>query len=185
MPGQYPQLGDNPDAGVWVLTDAQGNYSFTGLRAGSYIVLQEQPTGYSDANDIVGSTTGFAYNSMFDASLAPESILSQFSTAQVMDSIVNIKVESAGVSVQNNFTEVRAIADPVNPYLPPLPVTPWNPGGPRPELGGWFLGGLGGSAGLPGFPGLDRAIVGAISVGGGSSPYTWPLSVVNAGTPRA
>lgn len=185
LPGQYPQLGDNPDAGVWVLTDAQGNYSFTGLRAGSYIVLQEQPTGYSDANDIVGSTTGFAYNSMFDASLAPESILSQFSTAQVMDSIVNIKVESAGVSVQNNFTEVRAIADPVNPYLPPLPVTPWNPGGPRPELGGWFLGGLGGSAGLPGFPGLDRAIVGAISVGGGSSPYTWHLSVVNAGTPRA
>lgn len=185
LPGSYPQLGDNLDAPVWVTTDAQGNYSFTGLRAGSYVVLQEQPTGYSDANDIVGSTTGFAYNSAFEAALAPEAILSQFSTAQVMDSIVNIKVESGGVSVQNNFTEVRAVANPINPFLPQLPVTPLMPGGPRPELGGWFLGGLGGATGLPGFPGLDRAIVGKVSNGGGTTPHTWHLSVINAGTPRA
>jgi hypothetical protein len=90
MPGIYPELGTNPDTAVSVLTDAQGNYSFKGLRAGSYIVVQEQPTGYTDANDVVGSTTGFSFNSFDEAALAPESVLSTFSTSQVMDSIVNI-----------------------------------------------------------------------------------------------
>ena len=185
MPGIYPELGTNPDAAVSVLTDAQGNYSFRGLRAGSYIVVQEQPTGYTDANDVVGSTTGFSFNSIEEVALAPESVLSTFSTSQVMDSIVNIQVASAGISVRNNFTEVRAVANPTIPFLPPLPLNPLTPGGPRAELGGWYLPGLGGASGLLAFAGLDRTIVGKFAMGGIETPYTWHLSVVNAGAPRA
>jgi hypothetical protein len=39
-------------------TDAYGNYSFTGLRAGLYSIWETQPAGYTDGIDYVGTAGG-------------------------------------------------------------------------------------------------------------------------------
>ncbi len=183
--GQFSHLGNDPNAAVWVRTGADGQYHFTGLRAGNYIVLESQPTGYVDANDVAGSTNGFSFNSELAASLAPSAVLSTFSGTQIMDSIVNIRVNSGGISIQNNFTEVRALATPntpVNPTIPrgpqsfPNPITPAPPLAPGLGLAGAeavnFISYIGGGRGIA----VDTLPVAA--------PYTWHLSVVNAGAPR-
>lgn len=41
-----------------VLTDDDGNYSFADLEPGEYTVTENQPIGYTDANDVVGSEGG-------------------------------------------------------------------------------------------------------------------------------
>lgn len=183
----YAHLGGNPNAPVWVTTDANGQYSFTGLKAGNYIVLQEQPGGYTDANDVVGSTTGFTFNSEFQAATAPQALLSTFSVGQVMDSVANIRINAGGISVQNNFTEVRAVSEPRVPFFPPTsdpPIRVGNPQTPFAPLGG--LPGLGGSQ-----PGIFTRVIGssrgaAFQMGtNAGEPFTWHLSVINAGQPRA
>ncbi len=187
LPGHYKHLGSDPSTPIYVTTDANGQYSFTGLRAGNYIVIQQQPTGYVDANEIAGSTTGFTYNTQISASTAPQSVLQIFSTQQVMDSIVNIRVNAGGVSVQNNFTEVRAQAlpdDPQNPWLPPTPPQRFgNPTPPNAHLA--FYGGLAGSQ-----PSSFNQFVGTqigvrMQIGSSQPGYTWHLSVINAGQPRS
>lgn len=45
-----------------VTTGAGGAYSFTGLRAGTYSILEAQPAGYADGIDSVGSLGGFLFN---------------------------------------------------------------------------------------------------------------------------
>ncbi len=186
LPGHYDHVGTDPDAPIWVETMANGEYWFTGLQAGSYIVLESQPENYVDSNDMEGSTSGFTYNSEIQAASAP--ILNTFSVTQVMDAIANVKVESGGISVQNNFSEVRAIELNEPPVLnPPTPVDPQppsNPVTPRPGL-----------TGLPGLAGAQQgsftALIGTSGgatfqvQGGGDLPYTWHLSVINAGQPRA
>ena len=47
----------NPDAPVFVETAADGAYWFQGLQPGSYVVIEVQPDGFEDANDIPGTTT--------------------------------------------------------------------------------------------------------------------------------
>lgn len=185
MADGYAHVGTDPDAGVWLRTDANGEYHFTGLRAGNYIVVQEQPVGYSDANDVVGSTTGVAYNSIDSAGSAPLFLLSTFSTTQLMDSVVNIQVAGGGISVQNNFTEVRAVTSTTpprqfvpEPPTPPRygnPQTPWAPAGGLPGLSGSTPGSYTRMVGTSGF----------VFQVAGQDPYTWHLSVINAGMPRA
>lgn len=185
MPGIYNHLGSDPNAAVWVTTDANGLYSFTGLRPGTYIVLESQPSGYVDANEVVGSTTGFSYNSAVSAAAAPLAVLSTFSTAQVMDSIVAINVQGGGISIQNNFTEVRAELTPDTPKRfipdPPPPRVYGNPPTPGAPLGG--IPGLAGSTSVR----VNTPSYGAAFQVGGTpqAPFTWHLSVVNAGQPRA
>jgi hypothetical protein len=41
-----------------VTTDSDGNYSFTGLAAGAYTVVEHQPAGYADGRDYVGTAGG-------------------------------------------------------------------------------------------------------------------------------
>lgn len=190
LPEFYVHLGNNPNATIYTFTDANGNYSFEGLRAGNYIVLQEQPTGYVDANNVVGSTTGFVFNSSSSAQQAPQSLLMTFSQGQIMDMIANIQVNAGGISVQNNFTEVRSLK--VEP--PPPPDDPrWWPGNdPTPRMGnptppGAPLAGYGGLAGSQ--PGIFTRLIGTINnvqfeVPMGGQAYTWHLSVINAGQPR-
>ena len=48
----YGHITTGPDSPVYVTTDAQGNYTFDGLQAGNYIVLQEQPQGFVDAQQL-------------------------------------------------------------------------------------------------------------------------------------
>ncbi len=192
LPGHYAHMGTtDPTARVWVDTMADGEYWFMGLKAGSYIVVQQQPEGYFDSNDTVGTTTGFTYNSPVAAATAPAAVLRTFSSAQLMDAVVNIQVQSGGVSQQNNFSEVRVtqVTPPTNPPLipPGFPNTPRTPGNP-----------LTPSPGITGFPGLfgsqPSAFTQFIGTARGGSfqtqaaapsdPYTWHLSVVNGGIPR-
>lgn len=193
LPGNYGHLGtSDPQTPIWVLTDANGEYRFEGLPAGNYIVVQHQPQGYTDANDYAGTTTGFTYNSLSQAQLAPASVLQTFSVAQVMDSIVNIRINAGGISLQNNFTEVRAelyqppVDPPVNPPINPLtpPITPPrvpNPTPPSPPLA--FYGGLAGAQPIQSFGIVQRSA--HFRVAGQSDPHTWHLSVINAGAPRS
>jgi hypothetical protein len=58
------QLQGVNDAGQTVVlcttTDANGNYSFTGLRAGTYSILEFQPAGYLDGADNLGTVNGYS-----------------------------------------------------------------------------------------------------------------------------
>ncbi len=187
----YTHMGtSDPNAPVWIDTNTEGLYAFKGLQRGSYIVREEQPVGYYDANNMVGTTTGFTFNSLGSVSAAPQSLLRSFSSEQIMNSIVNIQVQSGGRSLENNFSEVRVErlpAPPDTPIIPPIdtpmPRMP-NPIGPGP--------------GVTGFPGLygaeptgygryvgpaDRVAFQRASAAV-DSPYTWHLSVVNGGDPR-
>ena len=188
----YDHMGTtDPDAPVWVETMANGEYWFQGLQPGSYIVLESQPEGYYDSNDTEGTTTGFTYNSISEAGEAPASVVTQFSTQQIMDSVVNINVQSGGVSLQNNFSEVRITSTPpvdpptnIPPGIPPTPQTPISPTPPSPGVTG--LPGLYGSqpSAFTQFIGTSRGASFQTQVAT-DAPYTWHLSVVNAGLPRA
>jgi protocatechuate 3,4-dioxygenase beta subunit len=190
LPQHYGHLQGGPESPVYVLTDAQGNYRFAGLPAGNFIVLQEQPTGFVDANNYVGTTTGLAYNSPQAASTAPQSLLSTFSQAQLMDALANIRVNSGQVSLQNNFTEVVVAMlpptppQPPTPDLPNIPVLPPVNGNPVPP--GLPLTGHGGLMGHQGINsntfvgiGFNAALPNPPALG-----YTWHLSVINDGSPR-
>lgn len=186
MAEDYAHMGtSDANAAVWVDTMADGGYWFTGLQAGNYIVLETQPDGYFDSNDTPGTTTGFTYNSAAAAATAPAS-LRIFSGEQLMDSVVNIRVNAGGISEANNFSEVRTTTDPGTPPPPvsPPPVQPpGNPITPQPGI-----------AGLPGLFGSEpSAFTQYIGNSRGASfqsqavatdPYTWHLSVVNGGIPR-
>lgn len=177
----YTHMGtSDPDAAVWVDTMANGEYWFLGLKAGNYIVLETQPEGFADSNDTPGSTTGFTYNSEQEAATAGI-FLSTFSGEQIMDSVVNIRVNAGGVSVANNFSEVSVETDPTDPPPPELnPPEDPNPPSPRP--------------GITAYPGLYGSQPTAFTQFVGNSrgasfqtqaePYTWHLSVVNGGLPR-
>lgn len=193
LPEFYSHMGTtDANAEVWVETGADGQYWFRGLEAGNYIVVQEQPDGFFDSTDVVGTTTGFTFNDPADVGTAPESLISTFSTTQILDAVSNIRIEAGGISQFNNFTEVRFTSDPDEP--PPL-VPPGNPeppsGNPNPQPPG---------PGITSFPGLlgaqtpARTILGGNTrglfesdseAGGGFDSYTWHLSVVNAGQPRS
>lgn len=56
IPGVTVTLGG--DATATTVTDAQGNYTFPGLPAGTYTVTETTPTGYADGPDAVGSAGG-------------------------------------------------------------------------------------------------------------------------------
>ena len=182
LPGEYSELGTDPNTPISMLTDADGRYWFTGLKAGNYLVLEEQPEGYVDANDSPGTTSGFAVNS---PSAVPQTLLG-FSGQQQIDTLSNIRVEFGSVSLQNNFTEVAAVqVDRPTQIFPPLtpPPTSGNPITPNPGI-----------QGLPGLYGAkpinDITIVGSGLTFGfeqeaNLAPHSWHLSIVNGGQPPA
>ena len=65
-------------------TDANGGYSFSNLRPGSYSVVETQPAGYLDGKDTAGSTGGAVTN----------------------DAISTITLAAGANSVNNNFGEL-------------------------------------------------------------------------------
>ena len=187
----YSHMGtSDPDAPVWVDTMDNGEYWFLGLQAGNYIVLETQPDGYLDSNDTVGTTTGFTFNSLGQTATAPEAVLRQFSGEQVMDSVVNIRVNAGGISEANNFSEVSVerFTTPVLPPPPPFqpPGTPRvpNPEPPSPGVTGYP--GLMGSepSAFTQFIGNSRGASFQTQAAVASDPYTWHLSVINGGIPR-
>lgn len=187
LPGHYSHI-TGSTAPVWVDSGADGRYSFTGLKQGSYVVRQEQPTGYFDANDIPGTTSGFAFNSPGAAQSAPQNVLRVFNSEQIMNAIVNIRVQGGGVSQENNFTEIRAQRAPETPRNPIPPIdTPIprmsNPPGQGPGIMG--IGGLSGASptGFTMFSGPPERISFQMQSKPGD-PFTWHLSVINGGDPR-
>ncbi len=193
----YTHLGtDDPNAEIFVETDENGEYWFQGLPQGSYIVVQTQPDGLVDSNDSSGPTenglSGFTFNNENDLVTAISPLTETFSDSQLQDTVANIRVNPGGVSIQNNFSEVRVLqVDPVDPVLNPFgagPTTPppiQNPLRPSP--------------GITGLPGLAGAQSGNFTSIVGSSrgaafqteaqavadnAYTWHLSVINGGSPR-
>lgn len=194
LPEFYDHIdASDPDAPVFVETNADGEYWFQGLDAGNYVVLEVQPDGFEDANDVPGTTTGFTFNDDSDTETAIAPLTSVFSDVQLMDSVVGISVDNGGVSLQNNFTEVSVTLlppppalDPIQPPTPQDPVIPGNPVTPRPGVTG--LGGLGGSepSAFTTFIGTSRgASFQTQAQATHGEDYTWHLSVVNGGLPRA
>lgn len=162
---------------ITVRTDANGYFSFSGLRPGTYHVYQQQPDGYIDGLDTPGTTTGFAVN---PGDVVPDAIMGLLQMSNPLanpgnDAILAISVQAGEHSHENNFSEVRVKHEtpvppiPVNPplmekvyevppvYQPPMPIfgsyIAWQP---LPLLVGY------GHQQLP----------------------TWHLSVINAGHPR-
>ena len=186
LPEFYSYMAGQPsNTPLFVMTNANGEYSFGGLKAGNYIVLQAQPNGYADANEYVGTTTGFTYNSEVSAQLAPKILSDAFDPRQLLDAINAIQVTPGAFSAQNNFTEVRVMADRGNlPYYPPLPPPPPPTYGPLVTPPGALGLGLFGAQPLNVYtiPGISVAF--GIDAGLPAEEYTWHLSVVDSGHPR-
>lgn len=191
---EYPHIdASDPDAPVWVETMADGQYWFTGLQAGNYIVLETQPDGFTDANDVVGTTTGTTYNSDAEVEVAFAPLTRTFSDVQLQDVVAGIQVENGGISQLNNFTEVSVTVLPpidvtpptINPPTPPDPAGLGNPITPRPGITGH--GGLMGSepSAFTQFVGTARGGSFQTQQAQTGDPYTWHLSVINGGQPRA
>ena len=196
LASEYPHIdASNPDAPVFAETNAAGEYWFTGLQAGNYIVLEVQPEGLFDANDVVGTTTGATFNTTNDIETAFSALTTTFSDVQLQDVVAGIQVENGGVSLQNNFTEVSVeILPPAPPQPPNTPITPQTPFTPRPpgnpitpSPGVTGLGGLFGSepSAFTQFIGTSRGASFQTQAAQVADPYTWHLSVINGGLPRA
>ena len=194
MAEDYPYIdASDPNSVVYALTDAQGEYWFTGLSAGNYLVLETQPDGFEDANDVVGTTTGFTINSDSEADTAIAPLTNTFSNVQLQDVVAGIQVNNGGISTLNNFTEVSVVIAPpeetppfINPLTPTPPRVPGNPITPG--------AGITGHSGLFGSePSAFTQFVGTARGGSfqqqqtpvAEDPYTWHLSVINGGQPRA
>ena len=187
----YAHLGtDDPNAQIFVETDANGEYWFAGLQAGNYIVLESQPDGFFDSNDTAGTTTGFTFNSEAATQTASGGLLT-FTGEELMDAVVNIRVNSGGISEANNFSEVTvqmAVTPPPTPNPPtpsPLPPAPTPPPTPTPpSVGITSFSGLSGSqpTSFTQFIGNSRGA--SFQTQASVEPFTWHLSVVNGGLPR-
>jgi hypothetical protein len=183
LPGVYPS--GRP---IRTVTDARGFYEFRGLAAGTYAVVEVHPAGWIDSIDTEGSTGGIAINApsapqarspVVTAGRIPnpsqERIIEQFRRQFGNDAIVLIPLLAGQQSVENNFSEVAA--EPF--WLPPEPpLTP-----PEPALA------------PPLFPFRPDAFVPLApppwpvptnpAGAGRALGFTWHLSVVDAGFPRA
>ncbi len=82
-------------------TDANGNYVFTGLLAGTYTVTESQPTGYDDGADSAGSTGGTVTNDVITAILIGPGVRSvdndfaEILLAAVADDLANTGSETS------------------------------------------------------------------------------------------
>ncbi|MEQ8849549.1 SdrD B-like domain-containing protein, partial [Botrimarina sp.] len=156
-------------------TDRRGFYAFENLPSGSYAVVQIGPEGLIDGIDTPGSTGGVAVNPI-DPSEPGMIPITPFRERYGEDVIFAIPLTAGQSSIENNFSEVDTVGFT---YIPP--VTPPETPPPFVEL----------DAALPPPRQPLRPVApptppGPTYVGGGGMiPYTWHLSVVNAGRPRA
>ncbi|MEM8865309.1 MAG: SdrD B-like domain-containing protein, partial [Planctomycetota bacterium] len=178
VPGQYP------DGPITTTTDANGYYEFTGLQAGVYAVVQQQPESLIDGVDTPGSLGGFAVNAPVPANgqvfrqgdipTGAQQTIELFRNQFGNNALVRITLLVGQNGVENNFSEVTQEPfffppqDPPTPTPPPvfappnfipqtvLPPLAIPPADPYPVYGG----------------------------GSGALGWTWHLSVVNGGLPR-
>lgn len=174
LPGLY-------DGTIEVVTDANGFYEFTGLRAGSYHVYQIQPDGFIDGLDSAGTLGGTAIN-VADIITDPvvaaliDRIRRSAETDPGTDAIVQIVVNPGERSEENNFSEILVESRPV---LPP-PMAP--PGNPiidviAPPQGAFpFIPKIASFGDTPEFR--------SPMVADAEYEVTWHLSIINGGFPR-
>lgn len=175
LPGVYPE------GPIRVVTAADGSYSFTGLRPGTYHVYQLQPKDFIDSLDTPGTTGGVAVN-IADIQNDPQTLAfvrtlsANADTNPSNDAILNISLAAGGVSRDNNFSEIVIVEplDPAPPIAPPpLPVNP----PPAPPLSPFDN--------FPKVVGLGEVVnLRAPIVADAEYAVTWHLSVINGGFPR-
>lgn len=178
LPGTYA------DGPIRVVTDANGFYEFKGLPGGTYAVVQVQPDGVIDHIETPGSTGGFPVNPVIGApnpSLnhgeiglpSPADTIEQFRLMFGENAIVRIALPAGQNSVLNNFSEVvvQPFFLPEDPTeLPPPPVL-------RPAT---FL-----PPPQPIYPQIPVPTTPNKLYRSGAVGYTWHLSIIDAGQPRA
>jgi hypothetical protein len=158
---------------ITTTTDANGYYEFMGLPPGNYAVYEIAPGGYIRGIDTAGSLGGVVIS---EWTVVDQSILDQLQQPLPSDAILQIAMPSGKSSTDNNFSvvvtapEIQVFVfpssiEPPQPFALPFipPDTPFIalPPGESPFL---YL------------PPLTRT---------GGQLYTWHLSVVDAGMPRA
>jgi len=74
------------------ITDSQGSYSFTGLRAGNYSIIEVQPSGWLDGLDAAGTINGVTVGSALNPG----------------DKISNINLKWGDDGIEYNFGELLA-----------------------------------------------------------------------------
>jgi serine-aspartate repeat-containing protein C/D/E len=168
LPGLY---GSGP---VRVVTDANGYYEFRGLPQGNYSIFQVHPDEYIDSIDTPGTTSGLAVN--LDTLVSPLLVqtFAQQGVSFEYDAILQVPLAYGQHSQMNNFSEVE-----VQPILVPAPLPEEVP----PELPIIYED-LFQPPPIIVFPEVFIPQPAAQIVTGGSSNFTWHLSVVDAGLPR-
>jgi protocatechuate 3,4-dioxygenase beta subunit len=167
LPGTWPP------GPVRVRTDVNGYYEFRGLPQGNYSIFQVHPQGYIDSIDTAGTTSGLAINV---GTLVSPLVIQTFAAQGVsfkFDAIVQVPLAAGQHSQFNNFSEVQV--RPVLIIIPPEP--PIAPPPPQPLI-------LQPPPPLPPPPQIFIPPPAAQIVTGGSSEYSWHLSIIDAGLPR-
>jgi serine-aspartate repeat-containing protein C/D/E len=186
LPGHYA---GGPNDIIRVITDTNGFYHFTGLRAGTYAVVEVGPEGVIDGIDTPGTLGGLPVNprAATDHPAQPHAIPTpgQQATIELFrrqfgnDAIVRIPLPAGRHSLENNFSEVTT-QPPIPPLIPPEDPPPRMRPPVFPSLAVPFVPKLV----LPPRPPL----ITPPDIFGGSSQaigFTWHLSVLNAGWPRS
>lgn len=98
IPGVTVTLGG--DVTATTVTDADGNYSFAGLPAGTYTVNEAQPAGYGDGVDTAGSAGGTVTNDLIsEITLAAGENSLDNDFAETTASVAGTVVDGAGVGI--------------------------------------------------------------------------------------
>jgi serine-aspartate repeat-containing protein C/D/E len=169
LSGSYPL--DEP---VTVKTDAQGYYEFRGLAPGVYGIIAISPSGYVPGIDTAGSAGGEVISRW---SQVDEALLDDLQVVIPSDAILRIQLSAGDSATDNNFSLVKVAPQSVQVFVfPQLPAaaTVTGPGFIPPVT-------------LP----LENVFATSplvLPTGNrrtGGSLYTWHLSVVDAGMPRA
>lgn len=141
------------------VTDAAGYYQFTGLVPDVYAVVEDQPSGYLQGQDHVGSLGG---------------------DNPAVNMLASIQIQAGANGVHYDFGEITTTPPITPPYVPPpTPPEPLRiPPPPQAPPGEPIVY-------IREYPIQDTSPP-LLFLGGGAVPagVTWHLSVVNAGQPR-
>ncbi len=165
------------DQPITTTTDAGGHYAFLGLPPGTYAVYDIQPAGYLAGIDTPGSAGGALDSQLI---VTDATAVQQLVALPQYDAILGITLTNNGSSVMNNFSVVTTTVAPPSVQVFVFPVqpaaaaavvaTPYQAQGVNPTATSFVLNPL-----------LMMPVVPVT----GADLYTWHLSVVDAGQPRA
>ncbi|MCC9601882.1 carboxypeptidase regulatory-like domain-containing protein [Stieleria sp. JC731] len=185
-------LSGNAVADSVVLTNQDGVFQFKGLRPGTYVLSQTQPSSDSliDSIDTPGSTGGLAVNAADEYDESQLFWIKSVAPAKDFDAILGVTVKAGQTSSENFFSEVEIdlSSPPPPPPPPPLPPPPppltiLKPPAPEPEFiepppFEEFV------APEPVYPVTAPERVLPAPILGEVDFVTWHLSVINGGHPR-